>query len=205
MRPPSLPTLLTALCVSSFCLSTLASAQTGNPSNPTDLRYLDHNLGDGTGLACGRGDFEACFALEFGRCASANPRIAIPTCTRQLVTPENRVFPGNIRYQRAIRYALRANAHAKQGNVDRALSDWDRAVRADRTIFWIHSRRGEAYFLAGDYEEAATVERSLSKRPSGRGLPPSGSVGASGRRVFFMSAREVRPAAVARDVRLHVV
>lgn len=156
MRPSSLPTLLTVLCVSSFCLSTLASAQTDGLGRPITggQRFDEYNLGDGTRTSCAIGDFEACFSLEFGRCADTNPRVAIPTCTRQLVTPENRVFPGNIRYQRAIRYALRANAHAKQGNVDRALSDWDRAVRVDRTIFWIHSRRGEAYFVAGDYEEA---------------------------------------------------
>ena len=79
---------------------------------------------------------------------------AIPACTRQLATPENRLFRGDVRYQRAVRYTLRAIAHTKQGNVDRALSDYDRAVRADRSIFWIQTQRGDAYFLAGDYEEA---------------------------------------------------
>jgi len=128
-------------------LSVPASAQVNSP-------YNQYDLGDGTRSACAAGDFEACFSLEFGRCADANPRVAIPACTRQLSTQDNRQHPGNARYNRAIIYALRANAHAKQGNADRALSDWDRAVRSDRSIFWIHSRRGEAHFLAGDYEEA---------------------------------------------------
>ena len=137
-------------------VTTSASAQTDGLGRPLTAgpRFDEYNLGDGTQTACANGDFEACFSLEFGRCADVNPRIAIPACTRQLSTQDNRVHPGNVRYNRAIIYALRANAHLKQGNVDRALSDYDRAVRSERRIFWIHSRRGEAYFSAGDYEEA---------------------------------------------------
>ncbi len=147
MRPSSLPTLQTVLCVSIFCLPTLAFAQ-------IDGRYDDHNFGDGTGRACAVGEYEACFSLQFGRCADANARVAIPACTRQLAAQDNRRISGNIRFERAVRYALRAIAHTRQGNVDRALSDYDRAVRAHGSIFWIQTLRGDAYFLAGDYEEA---------------------------------------------------
>jgi tetratricopeptide (TPR) repeat protein len=128
-------------------LSVPVSAQIAAPAN-------QYNLGDGNRTACGVGEYEACFAVEFGRCADANPRIAIAACTRQLLAQDNRMHPGNIRFNRAIMYALRANALLKQGNVDRALADYDRAVRSERRIFWIHSRRGEAYFSQGGYEEA---------------------------------------------------
>jgi len=120
-----------------LCVSTSASAQ-------TDLR---HDL-------CGVGNTEACFSLEFGRCADESPRVAIPACTRALAQQDNRRTGGNVRFERAIRYTLRALAHDKQGNVDRALSDYDRAVRAHRGVFWIQVQRGDAYFLVGDYEEA---------------------------------------------------
>ena len=103
---------------------------------------------------CGLGDQDACFALEYGRCADANPRVAIPACTRDLARQDNRVIPGNLRMDRATRYALRALAYAKQGDLDRALSDYDRAVTSHGGIFWIQMQRGDAYFLAGDDDEA---------------------------------------------------
>ena len=117
-------------------------------------RNDDHQFGDGTINACELGDYVACFSLEYGRCANADPSIAIRACTRQLAVQDNRKRPGQLRYDRAVRYALRAMAHAKQGDVDRELSDYDRAVRANRSIFWIHAKRADAYFLVGDYEEA---------------------------------------------------
>ncbi len=151
MRPSTALALLTVLFATTSAWAQIDGLGRSMPAGP---RFDEYNLGDGTQTSCANGNYEACFALEFGRCADANPRVAIPACSRQLNAQDNRVFPGNVRYQRAIRYALRANAYAKQGNTDRALSDYDRAVIADRNIFWIHSRRGEAYFFAGDYEEA---------------------------------------------------
>ncbi len=128
--------LLSTLIVAST-VSTLAHAQ-------LDPRHQD----------CGVGDLAACFSLEFGQCADPNPRLAIPACTRQLATQDNRVKPGNLRGDRAARYALRGNAYAKQGDIDRALSDYDRAITADRRAYWIQMQRANAYFLAGNNEEA---------------------------------------------------
>ena len=99
---------------------------------------------------CGLGDQDACFALEFGRCADENPRVAIPACTRDLAQQDNRRIPGNLRLARATRYALRALAYAKQGDLDLALSDYDRAISSDGDIFWIQMQRGDANFLAGN-------------------------------------------------------
>ena len=64
---------------------------------------------------CEAGDSDACFSIEFSTCADANPRVAIPACTRQLIQQDNRRTGGNNRYERAIRYILRANARLKLG------------------------------------------------------------------------------------------
>jgi len=128
--------LLSTLLIAS-ALSTLAHAQ-------LDQRHQD----------CRAGNRDACFSLEFGQCADQNPRVAIAACTRQLLVQDNRVVPGNLRADRAVRYALRGDAYIKQGDIERALSDYDRAVTADRNAFWIHMQRANAYFLAGNNEEA---------------------------------------------------
>ena len=115
---------------------------------------------------CRHGDQEACFPLEFGRCADENPRVAIPACTRDLARQDNRKIPANLRMGRAARYALRASAHAKQGDIDLALSDYDRAITSHRGIFWIQMRRGDAYFLAGDDEAALeSYEAAVALNP----------------------------------------
>ncbi len=156
-------TLLLVLLTVPFIstMSTSASAQgspgtgstnrfhMGEPGMPdtADERDVRHNL-------CNVGDSDACFAIEFGQCAARNPQVAIPACTRQLVQQENRRTGGNGRFERAIRYMLRANAHARQGNQGLALADYDRSVNAYGSVFWIHIQRGDAYFLAGDFGEA---------------------------------------------------
>ena len=122
---------------------------TGEPGMPdtADERDVLHNL-------CNVGESDACFAIEFGLCADGNPRIAIPACTKQLAQQEDRRTGGNVRFEHAIRYMLRANAYARQGNRDLALLDYDRAVAAHGSVFWIHVQRGDAYFLASNFAEA---------------------------------------------------
>ena len=104
--------------------------------------------------ACSAGNISGCYLLQFGDCANDNPRVAIPACTRQLAMQDNRKSGVNLRFERAVRYLLRATAYTYQGDLDRALSDYDRAVTADGRTFWIHAVRGDAYFLAGIYDEA---------------------------------------------------
>ena len=154
-------------------VSTSASAQgstgtgssnayhTGEPGFPdaADERDVRHNL-------CNLGDKDACFAIEFGECADRNPRLAIPACTRQLVVQDNRRTGGNVRFERAIRYVLRANAHLNLGNMDLALADYDRAVVTNGSVFWIHAQRGDAYFLTGNFEEAlVSYDAALALNP----------------------------------------
>lgn len=130
-------TILLSILLMASTLSTLAHAQ-------IDVRLRD----------CRAGITDACFEIEFGECAHQNPRVAIAACTRQILAQDNRVVPGNRRADRAVRYALRGNAYATQGEIQRALSDYDRAVNADPSTFWIQMERANAHFLAGNNEKA---------------------------------------------------
>lgn len=139
-----------------FCVPTSASAQKGLPNLEVE---------------CGRGVLEACFALRYGRCAHANPRIAIPACTRQLLDRNtawnNRPDSSLIHVDRATRYALRGSAQAKQGDIDRALADYDRAIRAHGDVYWMHALRGSALFAIDREQEAlASFNEALSLAPN---------------------------------------
>jgi tetratricopeptide (TPR) repeat protein len=113
--------------------------------------------GDAT-LECYNGVREACWVIRFGRCANENPQIAIPACTRQLANPTSAWTSSAIRsfmqMDRAQRFSLRATAHAKLGNAEQALEDYDRAIRTHGELFWIHALRASALFAAG-FEEGA--------------------------------------------------
>jgi len=151
--------LLALLSVAFIATSASAQRSQGSTarSNTADPDMQDvSEQWDTRHEACGVGDKNACFIIEFGACADRNPQIAIPACTRQLVQQDNRRFGGNIRFERAIRYMLRANAHATQGNQELALLDYDRAIVADDGVFWMHVQRGDAYFIAGNFEQALT-------------------------------------------------
>lgn len=138
MRPSSSALALLAL----LCMSGSASAQGADEgTNPQACRDA--------GLSR-----EACFFAELGRCANPNPRIAIPACSRQLTQPDDRNFPAKLRTTRALRYAARGLAYAKQGNIDRTLADFDLAIRADDKFYWIHAFKASALFAIGEEEEA---------------------------------------------------
>ena len=100
-----------------LCTSTSASAQEGSAE-----------------LECERGVKEACWIARFGRCAHENPRIAIPACTRMILNRDRSgaATPNSsfMLVERAQQYSLRATARAKLGNIDEALADYDRAIRA---------------------------------------------------------------------------
>ncbi|NIO40127.1 MAG: tetratricopeptide repeat protein, partial [Burkholderiales bacterium] len=107
--------------------------------------------------ACESGDDVVCSRMYFGNCAHENPRVAIPACTRQLSQlgqQDQRAVNPSTRRMNSLRYAMRANAHLKDGNLENALADFDRAITSSDDYFWVHERRGRAYFIAGDYEEA---------------------------------------------------
>lgn len=168
MRNRILVTLVvTTSFLSAMALPTDAAAQVMlSPRGVNPDAYLPPSSSMPEYIDCGVGDITACYLVQFGDCADDRPRVAIPACTRALAQQDNRRRQTDIRFERAVRYALRANAHAALGNTDNALADYDRAVRADQSIFWIHSERGDAYFSAGDYAEAlVSYNVALAMKP----------------------------------------
>lgn len=173
------PALLAALFVSTSAFAqgspgtgSSNSFYTGDPGfpDPADEWDVRHQ-------ACGSGDRDACFQIEFGLCADRNPRVAIPACTKQLAQQEDRRTGGNVRFESAIRYVLRANAHTRLGNTDLALADYDRAVVSNGSVFWIHAQRGDAYFLARNFEEAlVSYDAALNLNPDSAAVLCNGAL-----------------------------
>ena len=122
-------------------------------SNPVAAQQGENSL------ECQRGVLEACWLVRFGTCAHENPRVAIPACTRRLAGPKrffrtDGIVGGSKRVDQAQFYALRGNARFKQGNIDRALSDYNLAIKSYRNVYWVHVNRGSAYFEIGEYQAA---------------------------------------------------
>lgn len=166
---------------SAFAQGSLQQFGPRNQANDPALQDPANQL-EPLNLACEAGDRSACLTIHFGRCANDNPRVAIPACTRQLGEQDNRRHGGNIRFERAILYTLRANARLKQGDVERALSDYDRAVVADNSVVWIHLQRGNAYFVEGQLEEA------LISYEAAVAVDPDSAAALSNRALIFAAA-----------------
>jgi len=113
----------------------------------------------------------------FATCVDDDPEIAIAACTRQILTRGNRSAfasgvlgqseedprdTARIIFMDSVRHLLRANAYSSRGEIRRALRDYDEAARLAVSagvlirdeIYWIHERRAEAYYFAGDRDEA---------------------------------------------------
>jgi tetratricopeptide (TPR) repeat protein len=147
MKQVSLLLSLTLVCISSSAFAQSSLRMLVDPHYALLEKFPEYR-------SCGNGNITACYLIQFGDCADDDPRVAIPACTRALAVQDNRRAGVNARFERAVRYMLRANAYTLQGNLDRALSDYDRAVRSDSGVFWIQMTRGDAYFLSGIYDEA---------------------------------------------------
>jgi tetratricopeptide (TPR) repeat protein len=107
---------------------------------------------------CARGIIEACSFWEFGLCAHDDPRVAIPECSR---------MAGGGGLRGAKLYVLRANAYARSGDLNRALTDYDRATTKYGAVYWIHAFRAGAYYYFGDYEAAlSSYNEALSLEPN---------------------------------------
>jgi tetratricopeptide (TPR) repeat protein len=141
---------VTFVILTILCISTPASAQEG-----------------ATSFGCQRGDVDGgCFFYELGQCADPNPRIAIPACSRQLAAQDSRAIPSNTRRDRALRYAARGLAYAKQGNIARTLADFDRAIKAQDNFYWIHAFQGSALFAIGEEQEAlVSINEAINLSP----------------------------------------
>lgn len=131
---------------------------------------------------CANGNITGCYLIQFGDCVDDNPRVAIPACTRQLNQQDNRRRLTNVRFERAVLYALRGYARTTQGEHDLAVRDYDRAIKAKRDVFWIHSERGDAQFNVGDYAGALDSYRAALE------LEPEIAVALSNRALIYAAA-----------------
>src|SRR5262249_47557919 len=81
-------------------------------------------------------------------CYGADPNAAIVICTDLLTLP-------NLTAQdRVIAYAFRGLAYIKTGDYDRAIRDYDEAIRLDPKFVRAYEERGAAYSWKGDYDRA---------------------------------------------------
>jgi lipoprotein NlpI len=94
-----------------------------------------------TGKPAASGDTEKCYK-------STNPDVAINYCTQ---TIESRQLSGK---SLAFAFYKRGNAYYGKGDHDRAILDYDQAIRLNPSHANSHSNRGAAYARKGDYDRA---------------------------------------------------
>ncbi|MGY9107628.1 MAG: hypothetical protein ACKVG0_14105, partial [Alphaproteobacteria bacterium] len=83
-----------------------------------------------------------------------------------MASQDSRNIPSNTRRTRALRYAARGLAYAKQGNINRTLADFDRAIRAQDNFYWIHAFQGSALFAIGEEQEAlVSINEAINLSP----------------------------------------
>lgn len=109
--------------------------------------------------------------LDWSNCTAADPHRKIAGCTRIL---QDR---GEIAKSRAIAYYNRGLAHYAKGDIDRAIADYNEALRLDPNYASAFENRGWAWIHKGnldrsiaDYNEAIRLDPKLSVAYSGRGI-----------------------------------
>ena len=96
--------------------------------------------------------------LQPGRAYSARASSTGPSPTPTRPSASTRKTPWLTR--------TRGEAYCNKGEFDRAIADYDEAVRLDPTLAFAYSTRGEAYRMKGDYERAVSnLTESLRLRP----------------------------------------
>jgi tetratricopeptide (TPR) repeat protein len=136
---------LASVCLVTLSLSTPASAQLGLLQQNIDR--LRPTPGNGTAWW----DLASIADAGGGNCAREDARATIRECTR-LINDRQAIYNAqNARLRRACWFALRANAHAELGDIERAEADYQRAITAYPNGPWIYISRAIAYENIGDY------------------------------------------------------
>jgi tetratricopeptide (TPR) repeat protein len=66
-------------------------------------------------------------------------------------------------------YAERGDKYLRQGDCDRAIADFDEAIRLDPKYAWAYSQRGTAYLLEEEYDQAiADLDEAIRLKPDAR-------------------------------------
>ena len=118
------------------------------------------------------GTAQADFSQEVRRCdfGGGHPDIQIAACTRNI---ESGRFNGR---NLAVAFSNRALAYKKKGQWDRAIGDYDEAIRLKPDFVFALNNRGNAYYGKGhfnraikDYDEAIRLKPDFSEAFSNRG------------------------------------
>jgi tetratricopeptide (TPR) repeat protein len=102
-------------------------------------------------------------------CQASDPDMSIAGCTRVLKTARNN----------AIAYYNRGNAYQAKGDLDRAISDYNDAIRLDPNYAFAYNSRGKAYRAKGD------LDRAISDYNDAIRLDPNYALAYSNRGNFY--------------------
>ena len=130
----------------------------------------------------------------FAQCGSRDPDVAIKACTVLIET--GRVDGENL--PRII--AQRANAHANKYDYDRAIKDYNHAIKL-RPEFWIafdgrglaHANRLNFELAIKDYDQAIKLKPDAASAYYHRGLAKFGLCDLDGADADIAKAREIDP------------
>lgn len=130
----------------------------------------------------------------FAQCGSRNPDVAIKACT--VLIESGRVDSENL--PRII--AQRANAHANKFDYDRAIKDYNHAIKL-RPEFWIafdgrglaHANRLNFELAIKDYDQAIKLKPDAASAYYHRGLAKFGLCDLDGADADIAKAREIDP------------
>ena len=115
---------------------------------------------------------QADFSQEIRRCDSgdAHPDIRIVACTRNIQS--GRFVGQNL----AVAFTNRGLAHKSKGQWDRAIADYDEAIRLKPDFVFAFHNRGNAYYYKGqldraiaDFSEAIRLKPGLAEAFGNRG------------------------------------
>ena len=115
---------------------------------------------------------QADFSQNIRRCDSdgSHPDIRIAACTRNIQS--GRFTGPNL----AVAFANRGLAYKRKGQWDRAIADYDEAIRLNPDLAETFANRGTAYYYKGqigralkDYHEAIRLKPEFSRAFSNRG------------------------------------
>jgi tetratricopeptide (TPR) repeat protein len=109
-------------------------------------------------------------ATDADTCINASGDAAIAACTRAI---DSGKFKES---DRAAHYAMRGFELSKKGQHDRAIADYEQAIRFDPGLVWAHAWRGDSYRAKSefdraiaDYDQAIRINPKLAVAYSKRG------------------------------------
>ena len=113
-------------------------------------------------LVAWTGTAQADFTMEIQRCnfGGGHPDIQIISCTRNI---ESGRFTGQ---NLAVAFTNRGLAYKKKGQWDKAIADYDEAIRLKPDFVFAFNNRGNAYYYKGQFDRAiADFNNAIRLKP----------------------------------------